>query len=744
MSKDLSIIKTTPRKDFSFRDDLIPTNDNTNNNYSILAKNLNYSYDNREILTNFLIKTFCRIKPSENGSNLFYKLDDEFISTNFKEIKNSKIKNKIRENKNYRFNKIFEQNSSQSEVFKYTCKSLVYDYIFNHKSGLIFTYGAENSGKTYTVLGNDKNPGILFQALQNIFRYNKKEKNKSNNFYISILEVFKEEIIDLLCDGLDEKNKVCRKIIKIKENSNSFVVDDASYAKLINLQSTKEIINKAINKSNLEHNSSSHLLFKIIMLNNKSIEEINFLSNELISLCFGIIGSREKQNDDDNNKINKSINNLEKCLKIMKNNTNCNDKKIVPLKDSELTKLLAEYFLGKKKIKIINNINPTEESFEESIRSINIICLPLNIELHRSQLSKISFNLSKNTKITNERETKNLSKISNNDNNIIDEIDDFISKNCNKYITKNINKHISQNINKIFDNNDKFRKNKRFYHKNKSQFLTSNENNTFINDKIEILINEIKLLREEVNQLKSENKENYAFLNRGSSFSKNFSQNIQNKNEFPIPNNYLNPFFINPFSSDNNFNYMSAIQKYKENYEKFIQSKNTQNEKNSKKYSKIKSEVPAFNPFEKQFPNPFINPFNPFFPFPYEYYFQNNPFLGKTINESKKINEKSQSQEKTDENKNDSNINEENEKSKISDTESIMLSNSNKKSRKFYPLRKEIIEDDIDSDSDCVPKKRKVKKSKNKIGKRGDVSKIYPDYKINNNKNKKNRCKKLK
>lgn len=40
-------------------------------------------------------------------------------------------------------------------------KIMVISLVISGKGGLIFTYGVTNSGKTHTVLGNDKEPGIL-------------------------------------------------------------------------------------------------------------------------------------------------------------------------------------------------------------------------------------------------------------------------------------------------------------------------------------------------------------------------------------------------------------------------------------------------------------------------------------------------------------------------------------------------------------------------------------------------------
>lgn len=53
----------------------------------------------------------------------------------------------------FTFSKIFNENSSQIEVYESTCQFLIEDLFKNKKGGLIFTYGMTNAGKTYTVVG---------------------------------------------------------------------------------------------------------------------------------------------------------------------------------------------------------------------------------------------------------------------------------------------------------------------------------------------------------------------------------------------------------------------------------------------------------------------------------------------------------------------------------------------------------------------------------------------------------------
>ena len=41
---------------------------------------------------------------------------------------------------------------------------------FKDKGALIFTYGVTNSGKTYTVVGTNNEPGILIQTMRELYK----------------------------------------------------------------------------------------------------------------------------------------------------------------------------------------------------------------------------------------------------------------------------------------------------------------------------------------------------------------------------------------------------------------------------------------------------------------------------------------------------------------------------------------------------------------------------------------------
>lgn len=68
----------------------------------------------------------------------------------------------------FQFSKVFGPDSSQTDFFDCTVKSLVKD-VLEGKNSLVFTYGVTNAGKTFTFLGPENDVGILPRSLNMIF-----------------------------------------------------------------------------------------------------------------------------------------------------------------------------------------------------------------------------------------------------------------------------------------------------------------------------------------------------------------------------------------------------------------------------------------------------------------------------------------------------------------------------------------------------------------------------------------------
>ena len=70
--------------------------------------------------------------------------------------------------------------------------------------GTVFAYGQTNSGKTYTMLGTDAEPGIIPHAVEDVFRYIKETPEREFLLRVSYMEIYNETVNDLLAP--DQKN----------------------------------------------------------------------------------------------------------------------------------------------------------------------------------------------------------------------------------------------------------------------------------------------------------------------------------------------------------------------------------------------------------------------------------------------------------------------------------------------------------------------------------------------------------
>ena len=497
------------------------------------------------------IKTFCRIRPF-NGTNFLFhrsKIDSTILNINSENLQKLNINTNLKLINSYKFTKVFTEENTQVEIFNETCKKLIDDLVFNNKSGLIFTYGMTNAGKTFTVIGAPNNPGILPQSLILLFDYYQNKKLNDFNLFCNFVEIYNEDVFDLLSNDESGKNKFYKKKLNVKENLyNSFYLQDVTFQKLSSLKDFNDSLNLGISKkvhssTNLNQNSSrSHTIFKIIL---KKQNENNNFEQEISLSIVDLAGSERAKRTDTSGKelqeackINQSLSILGKCLESMKHNSIYTNKKLVPFRESKLTKLFCEYFQGEQNIIMITNINPRKEDFEESIRALNYSCLAKDI---RPVKSVLNVNNKNSLKLFNKKKDSSLNKNDNNlneDKNIKNEIN--INKNSedikkgNNNLCKN--NHNSSNGEYVINSD-----NLKIQDENNNG-LTVRNNYSVDNSDIQKLIVEIQNLRSEVLGFTNSNINNNSNIN-----SKNLSSNSKTNS---VNSNFLND--LNEISSIKN------------------------------------------------------------------------------------------------------------------------------------------------------------------------------------------------
>ncbi|KAF2879836.1 hypothetical protein ILUMI_26363 [Ignelater luminosus] len=109
------------------------------------------------------VRVFCRIRPlKEDSTSCCVKLLSETTLSLTADTKSQ------RKDCNYVFKQIFSSFANQREVFDNVALPLLEDLV-NGKSGLLFTYGVTGSGKTFTLTGDQSNPGIMPRCIDTLF-----------------------------------------------------------------------------------------------------------------------------------------------------------------------------------------------------------------------------------------------------------------------------------------------------------------------------------------------------------------------------------------------------------------------------------------------------------------------------------------------------------------------------------------------------------------------------------------------
>ncbi|XP_042300435.1 kinesin-like protein KIF6 isoform X3 [Sceloporus undulatus] len=161
------------------------------------------------------IQIFARVKPlGRKQPPGIYSLDEDETSTFGLEIivphdlADGFVNNK-RESYRFKFQKVFDQESKQEEIFEAIAKPVA-ECALSGYNGTIFAYGQTGSGKTFTITGGAErysDRGIIPRTLSYIFHQLQKDSSKVYTIHISYLEIYNECGYDLL-DPRHEASKL--------------------------------------------------------------------------------------------------------------------------------------------------------------------------------------------------------------------------------------------------------------------------------------------------------------------------------------------------------------------------------------------------------------------------------------------------------------------------------------------------------------------------------------------------------
>ncbi|GAV07927.1 hypothetical protein RvY_17703-2 [Ramazzottius varieornatus] len=113
------------------------------------------------------VKVYCRLKPCPTAERCITRIDKQTILLT-EPSSEARGNRNPRDPKEYKFSKVFAENADQKDVFDEVALPLLRDLI-RGQNGLLFTYGVTSSGKTYTMMGDAKHPGLIPRTLDGLF-----------------------------------------------------------------------------------------------------------------------------------------------------------------------------------------------------------------------------------------------------------------------------------------------------------------------------------------------------------------------------------------------------------------------------------------------------------------------------------------------------------------------------------------------------------------------------------------------
>ncbi|XP_074782542.1 kinesin-like protein KIF18B [Athene noctua] len=271
------------------------------------------------------------------------------------------------------FDRVFGEGATQEEVFQHTTHALL-DSVLNGYNCSVFAYGATGAGKTYTMLGSEESPGIMYLTMVELYkRIEARQEEKSCEVLVSYQEVYNEQIHDLL----EPKGPLA-----IREDpEKGVVVQGLSFHQPASAEQLLEMLANG-NRNRTQHptdanstSSRSHAIFQIYV---KQQDCTGGLAGDLRVAKMSLIdlaGSERASVANTKGERLREGANINRSLLALINVINAlaeakSRKSHIPYRDSKLTRLLKDSIGGHCRTIMIAAVSPSVLAYEDTYNTL--------------------------------------------------------------------------------------------------------------------------------------------------------------------------------------------------------------------------------------------------------------------------------------------------------------------------------------------------------------------------------------
>ncbi|XP_062541195.1 LOW QUALITY PROTEIN: uncharacterized protein LOC134209220 [Armigeres subalbatus] len=271
------------------------------------------------------------------------------------------------------FDHIFDETVPTRELFEKVCRPIILSTL-NGINGTIFAYGQTSSGKTYTMMGEGQEPGVVPLAAGEIFKEMENIKDRQFLIRVGFIEIYNEKF--LIC----WTRAIC--MLKIFEtqygdvslNIKEFITNCPEQIMQYLEEGNKM---RKIGDTNMnERSSRSHTIFRITiesrLIDRKEGDENDAVQSSTLNLVDLAGSERANQTGTSGSRfiegahINKSLLSLSCVIqKLSENAESADNLKYINYRDSKLTRILQASLGGNAVTTMICNITPAalDESY---------------------------------------------------------------------------------------------------------------------------------------------------------------------------------------------------------------------------------------------------------------------------------------------------------------------------------------------------------------------------------------------
>ncbi|KAM0045334.1 putative plus-end-directed kinesin ATPase transcription factor bZIP family [Helianthus debilis subsp. tardiflorus] len=285
----------------------------------------------------------------------------------------------------YAYDRVFGPTTTTRHVYDIAAHHVV-GGAMEGVNGTIFAYGVTSSGKTHTMHGDQRSPGIIPLAVKDVFSIIQETPSREFLLRVSYLEIYNEVVNDLLNPAGQN--------LRIREDSQGTFVEGVKEEVVLSPAHALSLIaageeHRHVGSTNFNLLSSrSHTIFTLTIESSPCGEyddggDVNLSQLNLIDLAGSesskaeTVGVRRKEGS----YINKSLLTLGTVISKLTDVRAAH----IPYRDSKLTRILQSSLSGHGRVSLICTVTPSSSNSEETHNTLKFAHRAKHIEIQAAQ-----------------------------------------------------------------------------------------------------------------------------------------------------------------------------------------------------------------------------------------------------------------------------------------------------------------------------------------------------------------------